>query len=319
MEGLGQFQQLCGYFSTNLRQLMQKLTLDIIISLHEVRLRAERPVTLFTGKEFWYLQIDGSVSRIAGNRCYRISKRELEECFKLVCEYSIHSFQEEIRQGFVTIRGGHRVGLSGTCVKEDGEIIGMRDIGSMNFRLARQVYGVADELIARVFMERICSVLIIGEAGSGKTTLLRDTVRQLSDAKTGRPLKIAVVDERGEIGAVYQGTPQNDIGMNTDVYHLYPKAKGMSMAIRTLSPQVLVCDEIGSEDDVQAILESMNAGVHIIATTHGTSVAEVLRRGQLASLIRQGGFQKAVILKGYGRPGEIERIETLLPSEEALI
>lgn len=304
------FLQVCEYLPAGLRLTIKKIPQFMQDSLHEIRLRAEKPVCLFDGKNSYLLNRDGTVSTENG-RAYCISKRELDETFKLLCEYSVHSFQEEIRQGFITLRGGHRAGICGTCLLDQGRVTGVKEISSVNLRIARQMMGVADELYQKLFLDGLHSVLIVGQAGSGKTTLLRDLIRQLSEGRAGRSYKISVVDERGELAAVWRGVSQNQLGKNTDVYHLYPKHIGMSMAIRTLSPQVIACDEIGSEDDILALLQSMNAGVSVLATVHGSSLEDVNNRGKIASVLSEGVFDFAVILKGTGCPGEVKEIVRL--------
>lgn len=306
-----EFLRVCGYLGHHLGGIMKRLPPQIVSETHEIRLRIQRPVVLFNGRTHLFLQMDGSISPQSTERNYLLSPKEMQDCFRMVCEYSVHSFQEEIRQGFITIRGGHRVGLSGTCISDQDRMCGMKDISSLNIRLARQIKGVADPLVEKLFDSGLISALIIGGVGSGKTTLLRDAVRQLSNGCTGTPLKVAVIDERGELSATHQGVAQNDIGEHTDVYHLYPKAVGMSMALRTLSPHVIVCDEIGREDDISALLESMNTGVAVLATAHGNTLRDVLQRDKIARFIRCGGFQRAVVLEGYHNPCAVKSIEFL--------
>jgi stage III sporulation protein AA len=316
MSGEQSFLQVCEYITPSIGSLLQKIPFEIQQSIQEIRLRIGRAVVLMNGKTTWFLRRDGMLSKTADSFNRIASADEVEESFKLVCEYSVHSYQEEIRHGFVTLRGGHRVGLCGTGVVENNQVMGMKEISSMNYRIARQITGAADELMRRLRWNPLPSVLIIGETGSGKTTLLRDLIRQLSDGKSGEYVKVAVIDERGEIGASWRGIPQNDIGLNSDLYHLYPKPVGMSMALRTLSPQVIACDEIGKEDDVDGILLSMNAGASILATAHGTSLQQVSRRKNIALLLQNQVFQWAVILHNGTKPCRIKEICQLTQGAE---
>ena len=308
------FLEVCGYLPPQLRQTLERLPERVQAQLHEIRLRAGRPVCLFDGRASLVLCRDGSVSEQAA-RAYLLSRTELEETFRAVCEYSVHSFQEEIRQGFVTLRGGHRAGLCGTCLMDQGRVVGVREISSLNLRIAREKPGCAGELARRLFGRGLCSALLVGQAGSGKTTLLRDLIRQLSDGLCGTAYKVAAVDERGELAAMWHGVSQHHLGRNTDVYHLYPKHIGMSMAVRTLSPQVVACDEIGTEDDLDALVQSMNAGAAVLATVHGAGLEEIRRRGRLSRLLRAGVFDHAVILSGSGAPGSVREI---LPLKEGV-
>lgn len=304
------FLEVCGYLPPLLRATLEKLPRPVQEGLHEIRLRAGKPVCLFDGRASYVLCRDGSFSEQAA-KAYLLSRNELEETFRSLCEYSVHSFQEEIRQGFLTLRGGHRAGLCGTCLMDQGRLVGVKEISSLNLRIARERPGCAGELARRLFGSGLCSVLLVGQAGSGKTTLLRDLIRQLSDGLCGTAYKVAAVDERGELAAMWHGVSQNRLGRNTDVYHLYPKHIGMSMAVRTLSPQVVACDEIGTEDDLEALLQSMNAGAAVLATVHGAGLEEVRRRGKLSCLPEAGVFDYAVILSGSGTPGSVREIVPL--------
>lgn len=309
-----EFLRVCTYLGRDLGEVLRRLPEDQASDIHEIRLRVEKPVTVFTGQANRYLNRGSTLSDAPSSMNYLLSPQELQECFRLICEYSIHSFQEEIRQGFVTIVGGHRVGLCGTSILEAGQVVGIKDISSLNVRIARQVMGVADQLLEQVFFDGLHSTLIIGSVGSGKTTLLRDAVRQIGNGhllrlNASEPIKLAVLDERGELAATHQGVPQHDVGRHTDVYHLFPKAIALSMALRTLSPQVVACDEIGREDDILALLESLHTGVKILATAHGTSLQEVLNRGKIADFVRQGGFERFVTLEGHHAPTAIRSVE----------
>lgn len=296
------------YLSSEIQQLMLALPLGIKRGMKEIRIRAGKPLVLFMGGESLILTKTGQVSERVSENSYIVSRKELDEIFRSVCDYSVHTFQEELIQGFVTVRGGHRVGICGTGIMERGQVVGMKEVSSINFRLARQVKGVSDELFRRVFSNGLQSVLIIGAPASGKTTLIKDIIRELANGRLGWYVKVAVIDERAELAAMYRGEAQNDIGVSSDVYHLYPKAQGMSMALRTASPQVLVCDEIGSEDDADYILQSMNAGVSVIASAHADSFDNAMKREHIAKLVNHHAFSKVVILDSRGQPCVIREL-----------
>lgn len=306
-----QLAQAAAYLPPALQMILKKLPPGFGAQIHEIRLRAGQPVALFDGKTAYLLEQDGRIGAQRNGRAYLFSRQELEATFRAVCEYSVHSFQEEIKQGFVTLKGGHRAGLCGTCLLDHGQVIGLKEISSINLRIARQMLGSADFLYSKLFSGEAKSVLLIGQAGSGKTTVLRDLIRQLSDGKNGTSYKVAVIDERGELSASYHGVSQNQLGYNADVYHLYPKHIGMSMALRTMSPQIIACDEISTEDDIEVLLQSMNAGAKVLATIHGSSLAEVSRRGKLSVLLKAGVFDAAAVLSGTKAPGTVAEIISL--------
>lgn len=301
-------ENLFSYFPPKLAEALRQLSLQNQLALKEIRLHAASPVLLYFGNCTRLLQQNGQVAVQPNAQTVTLTQPELENVFQALCRYSVHSFEEEITHGFLTIEGGHRVGLFGTAVLENGRITAFKDYSSLNIRVAREVRGAADDFFETVLHHRLQSVLLIGAPATGKTTLLRDAVRGISGGRLGRFYKVAVVDERGELSAMHHGIPQNDLGPCTDIYHLCPKATGMEMAIRAGSPELLVCDEIGAEDDINLLLQSMFAGVRILATAHAGSLEELSRRGWFARLLEEQVFDKIVLLQNQGIPGVIQHI-----------
>ncbi len=284
---------------TRIKQILSALPLSTQQTVNEIRLRVGRPVTLHMATQTRLLRECGEPV-IA-------QKNDIEESYRRICDFSVYSHQEEIRQGYITVCGGHRVGICGTAVLQQGQITTIREISSLNIRIARQIYGSADQLLRRLGQGIAKGLLIAGPPACGKTTLLRDLVRQLATGTGSAPKKVAVIDERGELAATYCGVWQNDLGLCCDVLDHYPKGAGILQAIRSLSPEVIVCDELGGQEDVEAIRQGLYAGVAVIATVHAGSEAELLCKKQGRALLKTGAFGAVAVMSGVV-PGEIAEI-----------
>ncbi len=240
-----------------------------------------------------------------------VTRDEIEKILSLVSNCSYYALESEFAGGYVTIPGGHRVGIAGEVAVWDDGSLRIREVSAMNFRVARQVKGVGEKVAARLSHEsgRLHSTLIISPPGCGKTTLLRDLCR-LSAAgyvPAGlRPCQTGVVDERSEIAACYLGVPQHDLGPRVDVLDKCPKAKGIMMLLRSMGPEVIATDEIGNDDDAKAVASALSAGVSILATCHGDSVEGLRRRPYSSWLVSSGYFGRVVVLSGRMGPGTVE-------------
>lgn len=258
---------------------------DIRSAAYEIRIRAGQPISLTLPSGMYMPDSAKTVSRTA-----------LNDSFIKMCGSAIYSRQNEIASGCITLRGGHRVGICGRAVRENGRIINITDISSLCVRIAHEVNGCADGLAQ---LAETGGVIIAGPPCSGKTTLLRDLALKLSDERN-----TAVIDERGELAASYQGVPQLRTGCFCDVVTGFGKAEGMLHALRTLSPQIMVCDEIGTADEAEAVAEAFNSGVTVIVTMHCGSFEELAKRAQYRTLARTGAFRSIVMLE-KGAPGNI--------------
>lgn len=227
-----------------------------------------------------------------------IGEDELRQVVENASRASAHTVLDRVRQGFITLRGGHRLGMCGTTVRKDGQTVTLRHLSSLSLRVARPVVGQAGALLPHLMEDgRFQSTLILAPPGVGKTTLLRDLVRGLSDGDAGAPHRVAVADERGEIAALWQGEPQLYVGRHTDVLDGCPKVEGLSILVRGMNPQVAAVDEIASSADVRAVVEAAGCGVAVLATVHGSGRDDLQRRPVCRALLSAGVFRRALVIQ----------------------
>ena len=263
-----------------------------IDGLCEIRLRADRAAVLIFADRTEFLTTSGRLTSFYSEGLLTLSRQEIEDIFIRMCNYSVHSLTENIAEGFITLEGGCRIGVYGTAVVKDGKITSVRNIEGMNIRVPAEYRGCAQPIYNRLFYSRIPNTVICGPPMSGKTTVLRDLSRLISDEGMK---KVAVIDERSELSG-------GDLGFNTDVLKNYPKAQGISIAVRTLSPDVIICDEIGTLVEAQELCSLFNCGVKFIVTMHCSDLTELKRRPQFALLSDAGVADACVLLneKNFG-------------------
>ena len=297
------FDSAVNILSPLLKSKLMSLNCIIKSDTYEIRLRAGKPVLLFGKYGYMFLRKNGETSSRNVDDAYICNTEIITEAFNRLCCYSVYSHIESLVNGYITFQGGHRAGITGTAVlNNDEKITSLKDISSINIRIARQITGSADKIFESIGYENY-SIIIAGPPSSGKTTVLRDYVRQISD----RMKKVCVIDERQEIAAMNAGFCQRDVGINTDVLDLFPKDKAVENAVRTMAPDIIAMDELCSDKEIDAISLAVNSGVRFIVTVHASDYSELLTRPQIHRLLKAYSFERLVLLC-KDRPGQIEGI-----------
>lgn len=272
-------------------------------ALEEIRVRVGQPLEFITGTGSSYLTLsDGTGTWVrateegAAKKAYRITVRDVAELVNYSSSYSLYAYKEELKQGYLTLAGGHRVGMAGVAVTEGGQICGISPVTFLNIRVAHEKKGCAEGLLPYLKNAgNVCNTLFFSEPGAGKTTLLRDCIRMLSDGTASdMGLKVCVVDERSEIAACHIGVPQNDLGTRTDVLCGCTKPAGIRMLLRAMSPQVIALDELGGEEDFFAVEQAVYSGCRVLGTIHAGSMDELARKPYLKEWMKQGVFERYV-------------------------
>ncbi len=294
------------YLSVELRKIIGIISKGACI--HEIRLRVGKPLIVYTDKGELCVSAEGFA--VPCNKGYIVPIKDIRETLEYVSNYSLYAYEEELKKGYITMTGGNRVGICGKVILDGERIKGIRNISSVNIRLAHEITGCAAEVMHYIYNGvEINSTLIASPPGGGKTTILRDIIRCLSDGTQNHSgISVGVADERSEIAACHMGVPQNNIGIRTDVLDGCPKALGMMMLIRSMSPKVVAVDEIGSSQDAAAIMYAINCGSRIIATIHGGSMEELLDKEVVKTLIASHAFTRIIMLGNSTRPGVVEGI-----------
>ena len=270
-----------------------------IQELEELRIKVNKPIFIHIGnkEEIWD---------------YIATTEDIKYIMQRISNYSIYAFEDEIKQGYITIKGGHRVGLCGICVIENNSIKTIKDISSINIRACKEIIGCADKVMPYItYNNSVHNTIIISPPKCGKTTLLRDITRQISHGDKNKNFSgknVSIIDERSEIGGSFKGIPQMDVGDRTDILDNCPKSQGIMMAIRSMSPDVIVCDEIGTQKDMDSILMALNSGISLITTIHGFGIEDLYKRLVFKDIMENYVFSRGIVLSNKKGIGTIECI-----------
>lgn len=285
-------EEILKYFPINIVELIKKeinKSKEILEKAIEIRIRINRPIIIRLINEDIIIN-------------YKIIEKDIINIIEKICENSIYAYKNQIVEGYITIKGGNRVGLTGRAVIENEKIINIKYISGLNFRIAREVMGCGNNIlkeIVNVEENTIYNTLILSPPGKGKTTILRDCIRQISNGIPSINFKgknCSIIDERGEIAANYKGIPKNDIGIRTDVIENISKSKGIEMLIRSMGPEIIACDEIGTIEDVKAIKYALTSGVKGIFTMHGNKIEDARKNEEINKLIENKLIEKIIVL-----------------------
>ncbi|WP_251859482.1 stage III sporulation protein AA [Clostridium sp. Marseille-Q2269] len=271
--------------------------LDEVDKLQEIRFKIGKPICFQIGNKEKIID-------------YEFKREDIRSIVQRMSNYSIYSFEEEIKQGYLTIKGGHRVGICGRCVIDGGKVKTIRDISSLNIRICREIFDASKLVMPYIVKNgQVLNTIIISPPKCGKTTILRDISKKISDGMEKLNLKgkkVSVIDERSEIAGSYNGIPQLDVGLRTDVLDNCPKSEGIVMAIRSMAPEVIICDEIGTYKDVESILIALNSGVSLITTIHGFGVEDIYNRPVFKDIVENKVFKRALVLSSKKSVGNLE-------------
>lgn len=310
------FDDVIKYLDADIRERLNKLSSDEKRSVQEIRLRTNQPIMLSTNNEDLFLDDQNKLHTNREKASLIVNKEAIFNSFQMCCNYSIYAYEEEIKQGFITLKSGHRVGIAGSVIYGMNGIETIKDINSLNYRISKEILGVSDEIMKHIICSKdsIYHTLIVSPPQCGKTTLLRDIIRNISngfESLNFSGVKVGVVDERMEISGVHKGELQMNLGIRTDVLSSCPKYEGIMMLIRSMSPQVIATDELGNEKDIKAIHEALKAGVKLIATVHGTDIKDIMTKPYLKEILRENIFEKAILLDNSKGVGTIKKVVDL--------
>lgn len=286
-------QTIFSFLPKKIAEQLQHMPPSKLNKIEEIRIRIGRPIEISAGGSYELLPII-------------VEEEEASQLLNRITQFSMYTMEEELKRGYITIEGGHRVGIAGKVILDRGAVKAIVHISSYNIRIAREKIGCAESLIPFLYQDGWENTMIIGPPQAGKTTILRDLARIISlgnNKLASHALKVGIVDERSEIAGSVRGVPQLQFGSRIDVLDACPKAEGMMMLIRSMSPDVIVADEIGRAEDADAVIEAIHAGIKLMITTHGYSFEDVMKRPTIQKVMELQAFNRIVVLKRDSKRG----------------
>jgi stage III sporulation protein AA len=292
--------QVSKYVNSNIKDILLSQNEEILNTVYEIRIRINCPILLKSSAGDYFISY-GKASKFYTDDFYKISKSDINSTTAALTSNSIHAYEKEIEKAFLTIEGGHRVGLSGDCLYEKNQFKGFKNISSFNIRIARDFVNCSSKIIKYIVKDSnsIYNTLIAGIPLSGKTTCIRDLARNLSDGLSNPQFKacdISVIDERGEIAAIHNGVPQFYLGSRTDILSYCMKKEGFSISIRSLAPKIIISDELGSVDDFDIVQYALKSGVSIISTAHASCVEDLFKNIYIKNILNSGFIERIIVL-----------------------
>ena len=304
--------QILPYLPRKLQQALRKTDVEILRNLSELRLRQNGYAVLVLRNTSYFIDDNAVLHKKPDETCVNVTESALRNSVMAMCNYSLHSVLPSLTEGFLTLPGGARVGIACAAVYDGGRLVSVKNINSVNIRFPRTVHGCSKRLLDTLYAEGFPSVMIAGAPNAGKTTLLRDLARQLSGGYGGIYRKIVLVDERGELAGIDSAGEAAEIGVNTDVLTGFHKVKGIEMALRTLSPEMIVCDEIATQAEADSVLYAFSSGVRFALSVHASTRRELCARPVLRSLLESGEFTYIALLDGTSYRYEILDVSEVL-------
>lgn len=296
---MSKIESVLSCMNEELQAVFNMLDVNILSRINEIRVRRNNKLIIVIKNTSYFLDYNGDLYDYPANNAVVADSECFDKLFMCLCDYSVYSNMDNLKKGFLTLTNGARVGVASTAVYDNYGLMSVKDITSLNIRIPSEVKGCASGILNFLYVTSFPSIIIAGKPNSGKTTLLRDLARGLSNGFNNRYAKVAIVDERNEIAAKQNDQLTMDIGVNTDVITSFTKAEGIELATRTLSPEMIICDEISTDREVQSILYAFSSGIAFALSVHINTRDDLLKKPIIKTLLKTGEFSYIVLLDNY--------------------